>query len=558
MIKNQSFPKTPVSSVIFLFLRITLVSGKPEAKRLVLSSSPEVEDFRRLDLNNHDYLIRRSMRSASGASATQANIHPDGDGEGTNDEKLASFHCNYCKKDITGRIRIKCAECSDFDLCIECFSVGAALHPHQSDHPYRVMKVLSFPLISPDWSAEEELLLLEGIEIFGMGVWADVAEHVETKTAEACFEHYTNAYLNSPYFPLPDLTHFAGKTKEELLEMAKGHRQEKKREIQQESAASSSRVGIEDSHQSGPRRLPSTTTPGGYNPKRHEFDIEYDNDAEELLVAMQFKETDEEWERELKLRTIGIYSRRVDERNRRKDFIVERGLLHPRPFERDLSEEERRICRSYDVFMHLHSKEEHEELLKCVISEHRTLKSLQELKKKQRLSEDGDRRTEIPRAGPSNPENSTSPVPLDSFDTYLTTTSAGQATLSTDLYSVTTSAANLLSESGAQGPSRQETPSVPVSSGTTSACLGAGSSLQTDFGLLSISAADLLSESEKQLCRDMGLAPNCYLKIQEDLTTQIMRGNITKKSDAYSLFQLEPTKIDKVYDVLVTKGIAPP
>ncbi|KAL0328718.1 UNVERIFIED_CONTAM: Transcriptional adapter ADA2b [Sesamum calycinum] len=398
---------------------------------------------------------------------------------------------------------------------------------------------------------------------------------------EACIEHYTNAYLYSPYFPLPDLTHFAGKTKEEVLAMAKWHRQGKKvmyhikvmpGEIQQESTASSSRVGIEDSHQVVllvvylPPQLQATTRDlqmlrshlggfsGGYNPKRHELDIEYDNDAEELLVDMEFKESDDEWERGLKLRTIGIYSKRVDERNRRnrrKDFIIERGLLHPRPFERDLSKEERRKCRHYDIFMRLHSKEEHEELLKCVISVHRTLKRLQELKearagcrsvaeadryieqKKQRLSEDGDHWTEIPQAGPSNPENSTSPVSSDSFDTYLIKTSAGQATSSTDLYSVTTSAANRLSESLT------------------------GSSLQTDFGLLSISAADLLSESEKQLCRDMGLAPNRYLKIQEELTTQIMRGNITKKSDAYSLFQLEPTKIDKVYDVLVKKGIAP-
>ncbi|KAL0300896.1 UNVERIFIED_CONTAM: Transcriptional adapter ADA2b [Sesamum radiatum] len=89
------------------------------------------------------------------------------------------------------------------------------------------------------------------------------------------------------------------------------------------------------------------------------------------------------------------------------------------------------------------------------------------------------------------------------------------------------------------GPSRQETPSVPVSS------------------VVEANLLMHLCRQEKQLCRDMGLAPNRYLKIQEELTTQIMRGNITKKSDAYSLFQLEPTKIDKVYDVLVKKGIAP-
>lgn len=60
-------------------------------------------------------------------------------GQGSAEGKKALYHCNYCKKDITGRTRIKCAVCSDFDLCIECFSVGAEVHPHKSNHPYRVM-----------------------------------------------------------------------------------------------------------------------------------------------------------------------------------------------------------------------------------------------------------------------------------------------------------------------------------------------------------------------------------------------------------------------------------
>lgn len=63
----------------------------------------------------------------------------DCSGQGSSDGKRALYHCNYCNKDITGRIRIKCAVCSDFDLCIECFSVGAEVHPHKSGHPYRVM-----------------------------------------------------------------------------------------------------------------------------------------------------------------------------------------------------------------------------------------------------------------------------------------------------------------------------------------------------------------------------------------------------------------------------------
>lgn len=60
-------------------------------------------------------------------------------GPGLSEGKKALYHCNYCNKDISGKIRIKCACCSDFDLCIECFSVGAEVYPHKSNHPYRVM-----------------------------------------------------------------------------------------------------------------------------------------------------------------------------------------------------------------------------------------------------------------------------------------------------------------------------------------------------------------------------------------------------------------------------------
>lgn len=48
----------------------------------------------------------------------------------------------------------------------------------------------------------------------------------------------------------------------------------------------------------------------GYNSKRQEFDPEYDNDAEQLLAEMEFKDTDTEDEREIKLRVLRIYYKR--------------------------------------------------------------------------------------------------------------------------------------------------------------------------------------------------------------------------------------------------------
>lgn len=62
---------------------------------------------------------------------------------------------------------------------------------------------------------------------------------------------------------------------------------------------------------------------------------------------------------------------------------------------------------------------------------------------------------------------------------------------------------------------------------------------------------------EKQLCREIRLPPTDYLKMQELMTIQIMSGYIAKKSDAYSFFnKVEPSKVDRVYDMLVKKGLA--
>ncbi|EPS63721.1 hypothetical protein M569_11064, partial [Genlisea aurea] len=139
---------------------------------------------------------------------------------GIHDTKKALYQCNYCDKDISGKIRIKCVVCADFDLCIECFSIGAEVNPHESIHPYRVMDNLAFPFICPDWNADEEMLLLEGIEMYGLGNWNEVAEHVGTKSRSQCIYHYDKYYMNSPRFPLPDMSQLMGKSRDDLLAVA--------------------------------------------------------------------------------------------------------------------------------------------------------------------------------------------------------------------------------------------------------------------------------------------------------------------------------------------------
>ncbi|XVF75193.1 hypothetical protein PTKIN_Ptkin13bG0167700 [Pterospermum kingtungense] len=527
------------------------------------------------------------------------NLESSSSGQGAGDGKRALYHCNYCNKDITGKIRIKCAVCPDFDLCVECFSVGAEVTPHKSNHPYRVMDNLSFPLICHDWNADDEILLLEGIEMYGLGNWVEVSEHVGTKNKEKCIDHYDHVYMKSPFFPLPDMSHVVGKNRKELLAMAKGHAEDKKgssmlgeHPVKDESPFSPSRVKVEGGSsgrlmsalnadvESGPgvrsgssnaasaavnkasnmaqikdgnvkiedpqndRNFggkkpnsfgndgPSLVELSGYNSKRQEFDPEYDNDAEQLLADMEFKDTDTEEERELKLRVLRIYSKRLDERKRRKDFILERNLLYPNPFEKDLSPEERAICRRYDVFMRFHSKEEHQDLLETVIAEHRTLKRIEELKEARaagcRTSAEADRYLEHKRKREAE-ENSHR------------------------------------AKDGVQGgPSSQGVPNSFMASesvgkdSNSRPTAQASSSYTNDVDIMGFAETQLLSEAEKRLCSEIRLPPPIYLRMLQIMTEEIFSGNVTKKSDAHRLFKIEPSKTDRVYDMLVKKGIAPP
>ncbi|KAJ6817450.1 transcriptional adapter ADA2 [Iris pallida] len=115
---------------------------------------------------------------------------------------------------------------------------------------------------------QEEIMLLEAIEMYGLGNWAEVDEHVGTKNRAQRIDHYTTAYVNSPCYHFPDMSRVNGKNRKELLAMARV-RGEGKKGIsvlgdvtpKDESPFSPSRVKIEDISGEAPTgRSPSVLT----------------------------------------------------------------------------------------------------------------------------------------------------------------------------------------------------------------------------------------------------------------------------------------------------------
>ncbi|CAN0387738.1 unnamed protein product, partial [Laminaria digitata] len=64
-----------------------------------------------------------------------------------------------------------------------------------------------------------------------------------------------------------------------------------------------------------------------YNPLRADYDVEYDNSMEEFLADMDFGPNDDPVERQVKLDVLGLYRDTLDEREKRKQFLVETNLL---------------------------------------------------------------------------------------------------------------------------------------------------------------------------------------------------------------------------------------
>ncbi|GAA5861218.1 hypothetical protein JCM1840_003119 [Sporobolomyces johnsonii] len=323
--------------------------------------------------------------------------------------------CDSCSADITHSVHMRCAEkvgdrltCPDFDLCVDCFLHGKSLGPHRPTHAYRVISSHSFPIFHRDWGADEELLLIEGAEMYGLGNWADIAEHVGGRTKEECQTHYMETYIESEEYPLPHINHDFSPTDFDTFASRKKARLE---ELQ------SRPIPLPP-----PKPLASAPTCheiGGYMPGRLEFEHEYENEAEVLIKDMEFgrvyhfggqdqpeapappgeegeeergeekplpdgeKEGDEpESELELKLAVLDMFNERYDKRMAAKDLIFDRGLINYKTLsaaERKRSKEERDLITRTKVFARIQTAQDHEEFVDGLLYEIHLRKRIAEL-----------------------------------------------------------------------------------------------------------------------------------------------------------------------------------
>jgi transcriptional adapter 2-alpha len=234
-------------------------------------------------------------------------------------------------------VRIRCASdiCTDCDLCVPCFKDGAKSNNHDpATHEFFVIEQHSIPIFDKDWGADEEACLLEGAEVYGLGSWADIADHIGGyRNKDEVRDHYNKTYIESQNFPLPANADPGDKRLSEEIPRDVFQARKKRRIEERREEAKSAPPAT-------PKQKPTASVPAchevqGYMPGRLEFETEYANEAEEAVQHMQFDPGDGlnprtgevEPEIEFKMVVMDIYNSRLTARADRKKVIFEHNLL---------------------------------------------------------------------------------------------------------------------------------------------------------------------------------------------------------------------------------------
>ncbi|KAI9828509.1 MAG: Transcriptional adapter ada2 [Phylliscum demangeonii] len=501
--------------------------------------------------------------------------------------------CDVCSVDITATVHIRCAHeaCHDYDLCVPCFSNGSSSHVHDPrTHPYHVIEQHSVPIFTEDWGADEELLLLEGAELYGLGSWADIAHHIGGyRTKDEVRDHYIATYIESSHFPLPERASPQDTTLLNTITREDFQANKKRRIEERKEAAKTAQPAT-------PKQKPTASVPAchevqGYMPGRQEFETEHANDAEDAVQHMQFEPGDglnpdtAELDPEvgLKLTVMEIYNARLTARADRKKVLLEHHLLDYKKnmaAEKKLTKEEREIVNKTKPFARLMNHEDYDDFVQGLLREHNLRKAIGQLQEWRRMGlsdlsqgekYEADKLQRAQRLQTANPldrlassraSKATPPVEGPSAAALLTAPELpphlqarpGSSKLAASSPAAAAARAYHDGEaanghsSGTATPTSQPARSRPgVQPLANVQPLKFESEVPTDW--------HLLTKEEQQLCASLRFYAKPYLVLKEQMLKEaIKQGGVLKKKAVKEMCKIDPNRAYKVYDFFVASG----
>ncbi|KAJ3409891.1 Transcriptional adapter ada2 [Chytridiales sp. JEL 0842] len=454
------------------------------------------------------------------------------------DDFTNKYHCDACEKDISNVVRITCAECKnedmELDLCVDCFAAGTEVKGHKRTHKYMVKEALDYPLFDKEWTAQEELQLVDSLKTFGIGNWEQIAECVGTKTKYEVAEHYQKVYVDSETWPLPNMT----------LEFDK---------------STSRKFFVRDPNPPVPKPLrTSTSGPAnheiqGFMPAREEFEHEFDQDAETTVKDMVFEDTELPEEIKLKTTILNIYNTALDRRMERKKFLFDRGLTHDfrkvQSMERKRSKEEKDLFNRTRVFAKMQTAADFEQFMDGLLREQQLRARIAELQEFRRMGIQTFREAEEYtrdktlkhmniKNGLRDMTGATRLATKTRYEPYTLNppTRAGSVSSNIGGYAG--------SRTGGTPPPSQPPVYVPPVNRKGGAPLDISNS----------DGVDLLLSNEKQLCANLRILPRAYLVIKETLLREYAAKGILRRRTARQMIKIDVNKTSQIYDLFVANG----
>ena len=253
--------------------------------------------------------------------------------------KNSGVDCFICKKDLTKNIKFLCQKCNNQVFCIKCLIKKR----HSVDHEFQIIDNLNYPLFTDDWKMNEEYKLLQNLATSGLNNWEDISNIMGNRGQVECESHYYSFYYTEKNNPNPkESSIIIDDNKniiEDKLEINKNIEKKKLNEYQMNKGSIPEPPKEVKTYKRNGRYLclrknmknggaESAAEILGCRPKRNEFETEFLNDTEIEISHLEFDdENDKEEEKKIKYDVLKDYNLRIKEREERKKFVFEKGLL---------------------------------------------------------------------------------------------------------------------------------------------------------------------------------------------------------------------------------------
>lgn len=435
--------------------------------------------------------------------------------------------------------------------------------------------------------------MLEGCEIYGLGSWADIADHIGGyRNKDEVREHYLSVYVESPCFPLPKRCRpadmeLAQEISREEFQSRKKRRIEERRDAQKNAAPLP------------PKTKPTASVPScheiqGYMPGRLEFETEHANEAEEAVQLMQFDPGDGinprtgelEPEMELKLTVMDIYNQRLTQRVERKKVVFEHSLLEYREnmkLEKKRTKEEKDLVNRAKPFGRMMNHEDLDGFCQGLVDELNLRQAITQLQEWRSLKI-GDLRSGE-KYEQDKVQRIQKNVPMGSMDRERLASAqrskqvvqpeppSGAATLVAPELPFRPALGGTTAQDLAdlaKGDLKPLTNGHPNghTNGATNGVNGTPTNTRNKFVAIPISGMQplqltqdtapdmhLLTPEEIELCKISRLQPKPYLMIKEQVLKEALKGNGTlKKKQVKEICKLDSQKGSRIFDFFVNSG----